>query len=114
MGETGQLFTVLRGLWIFYIVRAELQTARELGEQLLQLAQGAQDPALLLEAHRALGETLYYLGEFSSAYAHGARNCSLRSPAASLPRLPLRSRPWGAGPSVQRMSCGISVIQIKL
>ena len=32
----------------FYLVRAELQTARELAEQLLSLAQSVQDPALLL------------------------------------------------------------------
>ena len=31
VGETPQLFPVLWGLWAFYLVRAELQTARELG-----------------------------------------------------------------------------------
>ena len=35
VGETPQLFPVLMGLWVFYIVRAEYQTARELAEQLL-------------------------------------------------------------------------------
>ena len=50
VGETPQLFPVLRGLLVFYLLRAELQTARELGEQLLRLAQNVQDPALLLEA----------------------------------------------------------------
>ncbi len=70
MGETRQLFTVLRGLWVFYIVRAELRTARELGAQLLQLAQDAQDPALLLEAHFASGNTLLWLGELAPARAH--------------------------------------------
>lgn len=80
MGETGQLFTVLRGLWIFHIVRAELRTARELGEQLLQLAQYAQDPALLLEAHYTLGETLYHLAEFPSAHAHLEQGIALYDP----------------------------------
>ena len=32
-------------------MRAELQTARELAEQLLSLAQRVQDPTLLLAAH---------------------------------------------------------------
>jgi predicted ATPase/class 3 adenylate cyclase len=63
-------FTVLRGLWVFYVMRAELQTAQELGEQLLRIAQTIQDPALLLEAHRTLGETLFYLGELDSARTH--------------------------------------------
>ena len=39
------------------MTRSEIQTARNLGEQLLSLAQRAQDPALLLQAHHALGPT---------------------------------------------------------
>ncbi|MBE9508851.1 MAG: AAA family ATPase, partial [Chloroflexi bacterium] len=39
VGETPQLFPVLHGLWRFYMVRAELQTTRELAEQLFSLAQ---------------------------------------------------------------------------
>jgi predicted ATPase len=57
-----RLFPVLRGLWNYYNVRAELQTAYELGEQLLTLAQHAQDTAMLPAAHRALGSTLLWLG----------------------------------------------------
>jgi len=68
--ETPQLFPVLRGLWAFYMQRAEHQTAHELGQQLLRLAQRAQDPALLLESHRALGSNLFWLGEFALARAH--------------------------------------------
>ena len=66
------------GTVAFYIVRAELQTARELAEQLLSLAQSVQDPALLLEAHYALGTTLFYLGELALARdAPGAGHCPL-------------------------------------
>src|SRR5713101_229763 len=39
VGETPQLLPVLFGLWRFYLNRAELQTARERGEQFLRLAQ---------------------------------------------------------------------------
>jgi class 3 adenylate cyclase/predicted ATPase len=70
LDETPQLFWVLGGLWQFYIVQAEYQTARELGKQLLSLAQREQDLALLLSAHRALGEPLLYLGELVPARAH--------------------------------------------
>src|SRR5438093_4303313 len=48
VGESPQLFQVLRGLWYFYLHRVELRTARELGEQLLTLAQHVGDLALLL------------------------------------------------------------------
>jgi predicted ATPase len=47
----------------------EYQTARELGEQLLSLAQSIQDSALFLAAHRALGEVLFYVGELAEACA---------------------------------------------
>ncbi len=55
VGETPQLFPVLAGLRTFYTAQGELQTAPELGEQLLRLAQSVQDPALLVEAHLPLG-----------------------------------------------------------
>ena len=75
--ETPQFFSVLRGLWVLHHVRAELQTARELGEQLLSMAERAQDPALLQEAHRALGGTLLWQGEFPLARVHLEQGCAL-------------------------------------
>jgi len=80
LGKTSHLFTVLRGLWAFHIVRADLQIAQELGVQSLQLAQDIQDPALLLEAHYMLGEALYYLAEFPLAYAHLEQGIALYDP----------------------------------
>jgi len=67
VGETPQLFPILIGLWRFHVVRAEYQTAHELEEWLLRLAQSIQDPALLLEAHRPQGQTLFLLGELVQA-----------------------------------------------
>jgi predicted ATPase len=42
VGETPQLFEALCGAWLFYLVRAEYRTARELAERLLPLAQRAR------------------------------------------------------------------------
>ena len=70
MGETPDVFPVLRGLWVFHEARAELQVAYELAEQLLVLAQRLQDPVYLIEAYRALGNTLFWLGEFAPAQGH--------------------------------------------
>ena len=53
---------MLRGLWNHYFIRAELQTAHALGEQLLTLAQQVHDSAMLVAAHGALGQTLMYMG----------------------------------------------------
>jgi class 3 adenylate cyclase/predicted ATPase len=69
-GETSQSFSILRGLWQLHTTRAEVRAGREVGEQLLRLAQEVQDPDLLLDAHRALGETLFFLGEYVLAREH--------------------------------------------
>jgi DNA-binding NtrC family response regulator/predicted ATPase len=80
MGETPQLFEALRGLWRFYGVRATFQTTQALGEQLLCLAQRSQDPALLLEAHLALGNGLFWCGELVPARAHLEQVSTLYDP----------------------------------
>ncbi|MBI3244917.1 MAG: AAA family ATPase [Deltaproteobacteria bacterium] len=80
VGESPQLFRVLRGLWVLYLVQAKLRTAQELGEQLFNLAQSAQNPALLLEAHRPLGTTLFHRGKLSTARAHLELGIALYDP----------------------------------
>jgi predicted ATPase len=61
------MWPALRGLVMFYFIRGQLATARELGEELLTLARSAQDHAMLVEAHHALGWTLFWRGEFARA-----------------------------------------------
>jgi len=80
VGETPQLFPVLRGLWNFYMIRMELRTGRALAEQLLSLAQRAQDPALLQQAHSAMAGALVHLGEFSATQAHLQQGLALYDP----------------------------------
>jgi predicted ATPase len=77
---TAQLFPVVRGLWSFYIVRADFLTARVLAEQLTQFAQQEDDPATLLEAHRALGYTLYLVGELDTARQHLQQSLDFYNP----------------------------------
>lgn len=56
--QSPQLFTALFGLWVFYLVRAELRTAHKLAEQCLQLARQSASPALLrCGVFRVFGET---------------------------------------------------------
>ena len=77
---TPHLFPVLFGLWGFYEAQGKCQTARELAEQLLILAQHLQNAALLLEAHHALGATLFWLGEVAPARAHVEQGIALYAP----------------------------------
>lgn len=77
LGDTPQLPPVLMGLWLLAVLRAELPAAHQLGEQLFEVAQSNGDPALLLQAHLAVGMTLYYQGEFSAAQAHFEQEAAL-------------------------------------
>jgi predicted ATPase len=79
-GESPQLFSILLGLGRFYFARGELRTSRELREQLLVLAQRLQDPGLIARAHSMLGETLYYLGEFTQNLTHIGQATALYDP----------------------------------
>ena len=81
IGDNRHLFTVLRGLWVFYAVRCELSTAREFGEELLRIGREQQDPAMLVEAHQALAQTLFHQGEFVLADEHSRQGTALYDPA---------------------------------
>jgi class 3 adenylate cyclase/predicted ATPase len=85
MGETPQLFPVLFRLASFHYLRAELQEAQELSEQVLRLAQTIQDPVLLLWPHLGLGLVLYSLGELLSARAHLEQSIALYNPQKHRP-----------------------------
>ena len=61
---------VLLNLWGVHLIQGKLQSARELGEQAMSLAERVQDPKLFLRVHYALGITLFYLGKMTCARAH--------------------------------------------
>lgn len=60
------LFPALRGLCTFYIVRAELGTARDLAEECVRVAEQSGSPADLIESATALGYTLVYQGALAA------------------------------------------------
>ena len=80
LGDTPLLFPVLWGLCRAYHSRGELHKAREVGEQLLSLAQSLQDPTLVLEAHHTQWATLFSLGELLAAKEHCERGRALYDP----------------------------------
>ena len=107
LGETRQLFLVLFGLRLLHQVRGELSTARTLGEQLLDLAQKERDPALLMEADRALGNTCFHLGEFGVAQTHLTRSLTLYDAQRSRSQARLYG---GLEPGVIGLSMGALVL----
>jgi predicted ATPase len=70
MGETPELVLVFYGLWRLYLTRSQFHRARELGDTLLHLAHQADNPALAVIAHNALGATWLYLGAVPAARRH--------------------------------------------
>jgi predicted ATPase len=80
VGNAEELFPVLYGLSRLYKKRGQLQRARDLGEQLLVLAQQQGDAALLLRGHYVLGDTLLWLGEFPTARAHLEQGIAVYDP----------------------------------
>ena len=81
IGQTPEHVPVLWNLWFFYMARGDHQTALELGEQCLQIAQCVQDGALLLEAHYALGCSWFLLGNPTLAGTHMEHTIALYDPA---------------------------------
>jgi DNA-binding winged helix-turn-helix (wHTH) protein/predicted ATPase len=82
LGEPPQLSVVLLRQFMWCTQRAELQTAHELGEHLLALAQRQSDPVLFLSAHTTLGVSLFFRGEMAAAHAHLAQGSALYVPAS--------------------------------
>jgi TOMM system kinase/cyclase fusion protein len=65
-----QLLPVLHGLYRFYVVQGDNQQARQLGEEILRWAEKGDDPDHIMEAHRSLGLTQVFMGEFVQARSH--------------------------------------------
>src|SRR5262249_40840333 len=80
VGDAPQLFPTLVGLWWFHEVKPDLRAAYELAQQLLTLAKRAGNSGQLIQAHRTMGHTLYWRGEFASARAHLERAIALYDP----------------------------------
>jgi predicted ATPase len=81
VGEMPRLFTVIYGLYQYWLARADYRTCRVLAEQLLTLAQKLDDPTVLIPAHSALGNTLCFSGAFDAARTHGEQLVTMYVPS---------------------------------
>jgi predicted ATPase len=70
LGDSPRLLPVLAGLRRYYANSGDLQTAGEIAEQLLHIAQATRALDAQLEAHYSLGQTLFCRGFFPTAHAH--------------------------------------------
>jgi class 3 adenylate cyclase/predicted ATPase len=73
-------FRAIWGLWAFNVFSGQLPNARSLAENLLTLAHREQSSDLLVEAHRIVGTTCFYIGRFDEARTHLLTAKSLYEP----------------------------------
>ncbi|MEN8181687.1 MAG: AAA family ATPase [Myxococcota bacterium] len=69
-GETPDLPRILEGLAVFYYVKGDLARSTELAQQTLEAAERRGDGLDLLAAHLALGQPLFFRGDFERALHH--------------------------------------------
>ncbi len=69
LGRSDERFSVLRGLWTNHLVRGEPRRAHHLAERLVVLAEEQGPPLHRALARRALGSSLFFLGQLTDAMA---------------------------------------------
>lgn len=67
LGDTAELFPVIRGLCTFYIVRCNLAAALELARQCVRLGEDTGRPDYQIEGYTALGYIIFYGGDLNEA-----------------------------------------------
>ena len=83
LGESTKEIQAISGLWGHYWMRARHDRALELGKMLLVKAEPLDDPVPLIVGNRALGSTLFTLGDFVSAREHLEQALSLSRQATA-------------------------------
>ena len=73
-GRSSEIFPVLWGRWLIAHSSGAAPSARELLQQLFEVAQSGGDPDLMMQFHHAAGSTHCTDGEFSQAVDH-AETC---------------------------------------
>ena len=69
LGNTADLYGVLRGLSAFYLTRGRMREAIELAIEGLRVAEASADLAFIIEAHTIYGYVMIYHGEFQKGRA---------------------------------------------
>jgi DNA-binding NtrC family response regulator/predicted ATPase len=81
-GNDSQLGPVLVGRWVSTLLRAQYREAQALADELAALAADGSDPLIGTVAHRALGMTAMFRGDFLAARHHLEHGVELYRPDA--------------------------------
>ena len=77
------LYSALMGQWRYSLMTDTLTATMQIAQCVFALAQGQNEPALLIGGYRVLAMTHYYLGDFEAARGHARRGAQLWRPAGS-------------------------------
>jgi DNA-binding winged helix-turn-helix (wHTH) protein/predicted ATPase len=84
IADTPDVSEVLWGLWTFHMLKAELDTAREIAEEILQTSERLPYPGLAMRGHWALEITFTHLGYFALTLEHYDKALALYDPKRHL------------------------------
>jgi tetratricopeptide (TPR) repeat protein len=73
LGDAAELFFSLVGISVLSAFRLELGRAREIGENLVRLADQASDRGMQLNAHGSLANALWLIGDLIGSRAHSEK-----------------------------------------
>jgi DNA-binding SARP family transcriptional activator/predicted ATPase len=83
--DNPNIFSILSGIWVFHLVRGDLQKARELSLEFLSLAERESTPSLTLAANFTRGSSLFHSGQLEASLDHMAQATQMYSgPAESV------------------------------
>jgi class 3 adenylate cyclase/tetratricopeptide (TPR) repeat protein len=81
LGDVEATIRVLAGLVTYHIGKCQYRDAGEIAVKLLEIAEREKTSSVKLIAHRCMGVTLHWTGEFAGALDHFDRVLSLYDPA---------------------------------
>ena len=70
LGDAPEVFPVLHGVFLFHMLRAEIQRGHDVASEFLRRAQGQDALTPLMFGHRTMGSALFQLGRFADAAEH--------------------------------------------
>jgi predicted ATPase len=76
-----EISQALWGVWSFYLLRAEMRTARNIAEEFLPMAKRLSYPGFAMRGHLAMEITYLHLGEFAQSAEHFEKALLLYDPA---------------------------------
>ena len=85
VSDQENMFPALLGLWRFYGGRGDLAKAHELAKQLMRIADASNQAQYRLEAHMAMGNSLFFMADFTQALTHFEHGITIYQARSSQP-----------------------------